>query len=150
MEHDQRTTEEALRQQGLALTTQRRIILQELSERQDHPTAEQVYESVRDRLPGLSKATVYRVLDTLVHAGAARKVFHPGAIVRYDPMTIRHHHLICQGCGKLVDIDPSMIEDIRLASVTVSGFQVTDYTINFTGICSKCQESSSKKIKGED
>jgi Fur family peroxide stress response transcriptional regulator len=145
MKHEQGNNEEVLRQQGLSLTTQRRIILQELSGRKDHPTAEQMYEAVRDRLPGLSKATVYRVLDTLVQAGAARKVFHPGAIVRYDPMTARHHHLTCQECGKLVDIDSSMIEDIALASVAVSGFQVTDYTINFTGVCSRCQESSSKK-----
>jgi Fur family peroxide stress response transcriptional regulator len=145
MENEQSNTEDALRRRGLSLTTQRRIILQELSGRKDHPTAEQVYESVRDRLPGLSKATVYRVLDTLVQAGAARKVFHQGAIVRYDPMTARHHHLICQGCGKLFDIESSMNEDIGLDTVTVSGFQITDYTINFTGICSKCQESSSKK-----
>jgi Fur family peroxide stress response transcriptional regulator len=124
------------------LTSQRRVILQELSERKDHPTAEQVYESVRHRLPGLSKATVYRVLETLVQAGAARKVFHPKAVARFDPMTARHHHLICQTCGKLVDIDESMIQDIRLTALDVSGFQVTDYTINFTGVCSGCQKPS--------
>jgi Fur family peroxide stress response transcriptional regulator len=145
MKQYQGNAEDALRQRGLSLTTQRRIILQELSGRKDHPTAEQVYESVRHRLPGLSKATVYRVLDTLVQAGAARKVFHQGAIVRYDPMTARHHHLICQECGKLFDIESSMNEDVCLDAVSVSGFQVTDYTINFTGICSRCRESSSKK-----
>jgi Fur family peroxide stress response transcriptional regulator len=144
MTHQHGKVEDALRRKGLSLTTQRRIILQELSERKDHPTAEQVYDSVRDRLPGLSKATVYRVLDTLVQAGAARKVFHPGAIVRYDPMIDRHHHLTCKECGKLVDIDSSVIEDINLPLVMVSGFRVTDYTINFTGICSRCQESSRK------
>jgi Fur family peroxide stress response transcriptional regulator len=142
MSQERKTTEEALREQGLSLTTQRRIILQELSQRNDHPTAEQLYESVRERLPGLSKATVYRVLDTLVQAGAAHKVFHPGAMARFDPMTDRHHHLTCEKCGKLVDVDASSIQDISLASVQVSGFAVTDYTINFTGLCAGCQESS--------
>jgi Fur family peroxide stress response transcriptional regulator len=142
MKYEQGNTEQVLRQQGLSLTTQRRIILQEISERRDHPTAEQIYESVLGRLPGLSKATVYRVLDTLVQAGAVSKVFHPGAVARFDPTTARHHHLTCRQCGKLVDINASMINDISLSSVHVSGFKVTDYTINFTGICSRCQESS--------
>ena len=69
--------EQALREQGLSLTSQRRVILEALLKRKDHPTADQVYELVRDRLPGLSRATVYRALETLVQAGAARKVFHP-------------------------------------------------------------------------
>jgi Fur family peroxide stress response transcriptional regulator len=145
MKNDSANTEDALRQQGLSLTTQRRIILQEISGRKDHPTAEQIYESVHDRLPGLSKATVYRVLDTLVQAGAVSKVFHPGAVARFDPMTARHHHLTCRKCGKLVDINASSIKDIPLFAVKVTGFKVTDYTINFTGICYGCQESSEIK-----
>jgi Fur family peroxide stress response transcriptional regulator len=142
MKHEQGDTEQALRQQGLSLTTQRRIILQEISGRKDHPTAEQIYESVCGRLPGLSKATVYRVLDTLVQARAVSKVFHPDAVGRFDPTTDRHHHLTCRRCGKLVDINASTIKDISLSSVKVPGFKVTDYTINFTGICPRCQESS--------
>jgi Fur family peroxide stress response transcriptional regulator len=134
--------EETLRKQGLSLTSQRRVILEALLGRRDHPTAEQVYESVRDRLPGLSRATVYRVLDTLVEAGAARKVFHPGAVVRFDPMTERHHHLACQICGNLLDLDASAIKDLRLPDVRKSGFTITDYSINFTGVCSGCRESS--------
>ncbi len=134
--------EQTLREQGLSLTSQRRVILEALLERKDHPTADQVYELVRDRLPGLSRATVYRALETLVQAGAARKVFHPGAVARFDPMVARHHHLVCQICGKLVDVDSSQIKDIPLPDIHPSGFTITDYSINFTGICLGCQESS--------
>ena len=134
--------EQTLREQGLSLTSQRRVILESLLERKDHPTAEQVYDLVRDRLPGLSRATVYRALEMLVQAGAARKVFHPGAVARFDPMVERHHHMVCQICGKLADVESSAIQDIPLADIRPSGFTITDYSINFTGICLGCQESS--------
>ena len=96
------------------MTVQRRVILKELVQRADHPTADQIYESVKERLPGLSRTTVYRVLDTLVRVGAAQKVFHPDAVVRFDPIRERHHHLLCERCGELFDLEDSVVKRIRL------------------------------------
>ena len=135
------TYEKLFHEKGLSLTIQRRVILQELLGRKDHPTADQVYESVLERIPGLSKATVYRVLDTLVQVGAARKVFHTDAVARFDPMTARHHHVVCESCGKLIDLEGSDIPDLSLPDLRKLNFQVTDYSINFTGICFRCQEN---------
>lgn len=135
--------EELCRRQGLALTVQRRFVLQELVERKDHPTADQIYEVVRERLPGLSRTTVYRILDTLVQVGAARKVFHVDAVARYDPVTERHHHLVCTVCGRLVDVDASSVGDIRFPDLRRVGFSIDDYSINFTGVCSQCQKHNS-------
>lgn len=143
--------EEVFRDNGLPLTIQRRVILEALLGRDDHPTADQVYESVRDRIPGLSKATVYRVLDTLVQVGVVRKVFHTDAVARFDPMIDRHHHLVCQVCGKLVDLEPQAVPDIPIPKGRPSGFKITDYSINFTGICSGClshqQEEKEKWLR---
>ena len=99
-----RDFEAECRRRGLALTVQRRTVFEALAGRRDHPTADQVYDSVRDRLPGLARTTVYRVLDTLVEAGFARKVQHAGGVARFDPMTERHHHLVCESCGRKLDI----------------------------------------------
>jgi len=76
--------EQKFRERGLALTVQRRVILAELLARRDHPTADQVFAAVVGRVPGLSRTTVYRVLETLVGLGMARKVLHADAGICLD------------------------------------------------------------------
>jgi len=127
------------RRRGLALTIQRRAVFAELAERRDHPTADQVYESLHARLPGLSRTTVYRVLETLVGQGFARKVQHAGAAVRFDAMTERHHHLVCERCGRLADLDDTLVPSLPLPDARKTGFRVRDYSISFTGLCKSCR-----------
>jgi Fur family peroxide stress response transcriptional regulator len=127
------------RRRGLALTIQRRAVYEELAERKDHPTADQVYDALQARLPGLSRTTVYRVLDTLVDQGFARKVHHAGAVARFDPMTARHHHLVCDGCGRLVDLEDGVVPGVPLPDARGTGFRIRDYSISFTGLCKSCR-----------
>jgi Fur family peroxide stress response transcriptional regulator len=131
------------RRRGLAVTVQRRAVFAELAGRRDHPTADQVYDAVRSRVPGLSRTTVYRVLETLVDNGFARKVLHAGGVVRFDPMTGRHHHLACEGCGRLVDLDDSWVPPLRIPEAAGAGFRVRDYSVSFTGLCPDCAKKKS-------
>ena len=126
------------RRQGLALTVQRRTILEALMRRHDHPTADHVYEDVRTRIPGVSRTTVYRVLETLVRLGVARKTSHAGAQVRFDPNTDRHHHLVCMHCGKVVDLEDDGIGKVAVPNVKRAGFTIDDYSIQFNGSCGDC------------
>ena len=126
------------RRRGLAVTIQRRAVFEEIAGRKDHPTADQVYDAVIGRLRGLSRTTVYRVLETLVEAGFARKVHHAGGVVRFDPMTARHHHLVCESCGRLVDVDDSLVPPLRLPAASGTGFRIRDYSVSFTGLCPAC------------
>lgn len=133
------------REHGLAMTVQRRAILEELVSRRDHPSADQIFDAVGERLPGLSRTTVYRVLEALVRAGAARKVPHPDAVARFDPIVERHHHLLCERCGRLFDLDDSEVRGFVLPR-SLGRFVIRDYSINFTGVCAGCRNSK-KEIK---
>lgn len=128
------------RRRGLPLTVQRRLILQTVLESDDHPAAEQVLESVRQRVPGVSRTTVYRVLDTLVDLGVIRRLHHPGATVRFDGRTCRHHHLICKVCNHVADFESAKLDRIALPDVQSLGFQIDDFSVQFIGTCAACRQ----------
>lgn len=137
-----RQFESLCRERGLPLTVQRREILRAVLEREDHPTAEQIYDSLKDRMAGLSRTTVYRVLDTLVALGVTRRLDHPGAIARFDGKTRRHHHLVCKTCNRVVDVASGGLDNLRLPPRQRHGFQIEDYSVHFIGICAECRRKS--------
>lgn len=131
---------EACRAHGLPVTVQRREVFSALMRRSDHPTADEIYDLVRARLVGISRATVYRVLETLVRVGVARKVPHPGTAARFDPIVARHHHFSCLVCDRLVDIDLPAVSSLPLP-VSQPGVRITDYSLHYTGTCDTCVDA---------
>ncbi|NJD90419.1 MAG: transcriptional repressor [Geobacter sp.] len=130
--------EERCRKNRLSLTVQRRAILENLSSRTDHPTADQIYASIQDRITGVSRTTVYRVLETFVQLGLAQKISNPEAKARFDADTSKHHHASCLVCEKVIDIDARQLPDIDLGSVDLGGFKVFDCSVVAVGLCSDC------------
>jgi Fur family peroxide stress response transcriptional regulator len=132
------------RARGLPFTLQRRAIIEALLQDTYHPTADQIYDAIRVRVPGLSRTTVYRTLETLVRLGLAGKVCHPGAAARYDAKTQRHHHLVCLQCGKMVDLEDTSLDTIPLPAPGYLEFDIADYSIQFRGICRDCRANLSE------
>jgi Fur family peroxide stress response transcriptional regulator len=130
------------RRQGVPVTPQRRVVLEALLARHDHPTADQLFADVRARLAGVSRTTVYRVLETLVRLGAARKVHHPGVAVRFEARTERHHHLVCTVCGTVADVEAPQLDALRPPDVRRTGFRITDWTVQFAGLCARCRRAA--------
>ncbi len=133
--------EVACHRRRLPVTVQRRVIYETLLRRSDHPTADQLYADVRRRLPGISRTTVYRVLETLVELGLAMRIPNRQAVVRYDPNTEQHHHVICVLCDRVEDLEgvPLAERPIR-EQAEVTGFEVLDCTMVVRGVCPDCRD----------
>lgn len=128
----------ACRLNGLPLTPQRRAILETLAGRKDHPSADELFDEVKARFEGISRTTVYRVLDTLVKIGVVQKINTHEARARFDADTTRHHHLLCIGCGMLGDLGEWRIDDLSPDHINLNGFRLMDFSIQFTGLCAEC------------
>lgn len=134
-----RTAESRCAEAGKPLTIQRRAVLRTLFEATDHPTADTVFERVAKQVCGLSRATVYRSLETLAELGLARKVSHEGVGVRFDGRVDKHHHMICRSCGVIRDFEDSELDDLE--PHTPSDFVVDDVSVTCLGTCEGCRRS---------
>ena len=105
-----------LDQAGWRCTRQRAAVFACLQTADCHPTAEQVFASVRRQLPHISLATVYKALEALVSAGLAARIAHESGAARYDARSDAHYHLRCERTGEVRDLqlpyDPHLIEKI--------------------------------------
>lgn len=137
--------ERACRERGLPLTVHRRAVFDVILDRKDHPTADQVHAEVQTRLPGLSRMSVYRILDMLVATGMVNKVCHPGMAARYDPKTRQHHHLICLSCERIIDLEEPRLNRVPLPDTRGLGFEINDYHIHFRGMCADCLRKGNTK-----
>ena len=133
------------RERGMRCTVQRRAILEAVLELDNHPSAERVYEAVTPRLPGVSKTTVYRALESLAELGVITKACHPGAVARYDCRTELHHHLICLHCDSVLDISDAGLDALAVPDTSGFGFEVTDFRVQLRGTCRRCREHSRRE-----
>ena len=132
--------EERCKEEGLRLTVQKRKVFSSLLQHEDHPTADEIYENVTDDIPGVSRTTVYRILESLTNAGLARRVYHPDDQYRFDPNTEHHHHLVCTSCEKVKDVAVPDLEQVVPPDREVEDFEIEDFSIYFRGTCLACRE----------
>lgn len=123
------------------MTKQRKVILEELRKVHSHPTADELYEMVRTRMPRISLGTVYRNLDFLTESGEILKIDAAGSIWRFDGDTRPHQHVRCRVCGRIGDVIPPLPAP-EVNAVKVDGFQVLSSRIEYEGICDRCAKSS--------
>lgn len=128
----------------LRKSTQRDAILRVIKNTTTHPDADWIYVQVRKEIPNISLGTVYRNLKLLAQAGEIKELDIPGSSSHFDSMTRTHHHLICEKCGFIFDMDESIDPAIEAKVARKTGFKVKTQYIKFIGICSDCQ----KKNKG--
>lgn len=119
------------------MTKQRAVILDVLRSATNHPTADEVYAIVREKIPRVSLGTVYRNLDLLAGIGEINKIECGGSQKRFDGNIQPHFHVRCGVCGKLGDIFHRVAVP-SAEGLTASGFTLHNADVTFNGVCDFC------------
>jgi len=129
--------------QKYRMTNQRQVILEEIRKVNTHPTADEVYEMVRKRLPRISLGTVYRNLEILSTRGLIQKIGPVSIQMRFDGITKNHYHLRCIYCGSVEDAPIDPMENLERAIREKSDYSIIGHKLEFIGICPKCKKKRS-------
>jgi len=132
---------EKLRSRHISVTPQRLAVLSNLEARRDHPTAEQIYQEIRQDMPAISFNTVYKTLEVFCQKGLVIKVNPLHEVARYDIETGHHAHLICRNCHFIVDLPDEMIPTPTLPQEAQAGFRLERHSLIFWGLCPQCQKN---------
>lgn len=124
---------------SLGITKQRQAVLQVIRNADEHLTANQVFDKARHVLPGISFATVYNSLRYLKQEGLIGEVRFGTDASRYDRTLTRHDHAVCNDCGKLIDIDLPIPDDLLKKGERLSKFKAESIEVVLRGRCPECR-----------
>jgi Fe2+ or Zn2+ uptake regulation protein len=122
----------------MRVTSQRLLIDRALRDHGGHLTADQVHELVEPVLPGVTQQTVYSTLALLSDLGVARRVSAPGPSARFEARTDDHHHMVCERCGAIADLDVRVPVSRAVAASRESGFAPASAGVTVLGLCAAC------------
>ena len=126
--------------QRLKMTPQRRQILEVFLKAKGHMSSEELYQRVKKSFAGIGQATVYRTLKLLAGSGLAKEVDFGDGVTRWEQQHghAHHDHLICQRCGKNVEVVDEAIEKLQEEVAAKNGFTLTGHSMYLYGICGDC------------
>lgn len=127
---------------ALKYSRQRESIKNYLCGREDHPTADMIYTSIREEFPNISLGTVYRNLSLLVELGEIKKVTTDGAD-RFDAKVEPHSHFICRKCGCVLDVMVPIDDPVQSVNERWNCGEIEECRFEFHGICNQCKKSPS-------
>ena len=127
-----------LRRHGLQVTAQRLAVLRAVADR-SHRTADDIDKVVRAEIGAISRQAVYDALSTLTEKGALRRIQPAGSPARYETRVgDNHHHLICRGCNRMVDVDCAVGYAPCLTAAADSGYEIDEAEVIYWGRCPDC------------
>ena len=131
----------------MRMTRQRKIILEELQKVNTHPSADEIYEMVRLRLPRISLGTVYRNLEILSELGKIQKIQLSGSLKRFDWNTNKHYHIRCVRCNRVDDAPIAPLNQIEDELYGATVFEIIGHNLEFTGLCPACTRKREGNLK---
>jgi len=131
-----------LKQKGLKLTPQRKLIIDAIHETEAHLTAEEIIAHVQARMPEVHKSTIYRTLELLEGAGCVFKSELGDHSIYHHAEEGHHHHLVCSRCGKTIECDEDLFTSVEGSLVEKYGFRVDFNHLVMSGLCEECRSKS--------
>ena len=120
---------------------QREDLLNILKNSRSHLTAEEFYEKTKEKIPSVSRGTVYRNLKDLVDEGYIIKISMASGADRYDYIHKKHNHIICKSCGTVKDFEYNFdLEDVKQSVIKQTEVSPLLDGVIMYGICEKCKE----------
>lgn len=134
------TSRKTLNAAGIRVTNQRALIMEII--RQGHLDADEIYRRAREKEPRLSLSTVYRTLHMLKKLGLVEELHFDEEHHHYEvkPST-EHHHLVCLGCGKVIELNRPLSRYIKGNIPEAKDFDIIDTEVRMTGYCARCRQS---------
>ena len=130
-----------LSEQGYRLTPQRMMVLSAIENSDNHISAEEIYVQVIAKYPHVNISTVYRTLELLKRLGLVTETDLGGGRVRYHPADKgHHHHLVCQECGRIIDLDESVLSSLKSTLLREYKFSADLRHLAIFGRCPNCSE----------
>lgn len=126
------------RERGLALTHQREVIYRALVSTNAHPSPELIYEQVREKIPSISLATVYKNIRTFIDSGVVREVSQHHGSQRLEANMEPHYHLVCSECKTILDLEQEGLEPVRIKHRLPPGFRIERLNVEVIGLCAGC------------
>lgn len=127
------------------MTKQRRIILDVLRSTTSHPTADWLYEKVKDKIPNISLGTVYRNLNILKEMNEIMELNYGSTYSWFDGNPQNHYHFVCERCGRVFDIDEEVHREMDRRVEEKTGFTVRYHRMEFYGTCRECQNEKEEE-----
>ena len=136
-----------LREKGLKLTKSRLVVLEMVFATHSHFDAEELYQMIWSKDKSVSRATVYRTLPYLTASGLVRKSMRQDGRDQYEHVYGHpdHLHIICTGCGKVIEQTDKKLEAAIIQIAINNGFSFTDYQLSIKGLCSLCNNEEDIK-----
>ena len=131
-------------------TRQRRVVLDVLRSTKSHPTADWVYEQVRQKIPNVSLGTVYRNLKLLRDMGEVMELSFGSTYSRFDGNPEPHYHFNCVDCGRVMDVDIPVATELEEQVRRQHGWEVLCHRVEFYGRCSECSNRVTQKQQSDD
>lgn len=132
-------------ERGIAVTHQRQVLYETMKEMHGHPSPEEVYEKMKQTIPSISLATVYKNIHLFVASGVFREMSMHHGTLRVEMNREEHHHMVCSVCRSIVDVEEDEFSlPIPHKERLSGGFLVERVAVDIIGVCPACQAAGAK------